>query len=238
MSDQPLVISRAGQAALVLTCEHASYRVPESLGDLGLDDDLRRDHIGWDIGAAALTVALGERLAAPAVLSAVSRLIVDCNRAPGEPDLIPEISHGVIIPANRSLDGRQRADRVRRYYDPFHTAVDRTLAAQPAAMLLSIHSFTPDYAGRDFEVGVLFDDHQEHADRFAADLEEVGFCVRMNQPYSGFDGLIFSARSHGVKFGRTYLEIEVNNRLLRDDTGVDRVARGIAAALARFAAEE
>lgn len=236
LNDRPLIIS-PGVAGVVLTCEHASHAVPESLGGLGLDEEVRRQHIGWDIGAAALSTALAERLSAPAVLSAVSRLIVDCNRGPSEPDLIPEESHGVAIPANRALDPVQRHARLRRYYQPFHDAVDDVLAAAPAAKLLSVHSFTPDYDGRDFDVGVLFDDHDCEAQRLAADLDATGFAVRMNQPYSGLDGLIFSARAHGRRFGRTYLEVEVNNRLLRDEAGIARVARGLAKAVARFAAK-
>ena len=37
----------------------------------------------------------------------------------------------------------------------------------------------------------------------------------MNEPYSGLDGLIYSARRHGRRHGVRYLELEINNALLR-----------------------
>lgn len=224
---------RAG-ATLVLTCEHASHSVPERLGDLGVDAEQLRDHIGWDLGAELVTDELSARLAAPAVLSSVSRLVVDCNRDENASDLIPKTSHGVAIPANCNLDGAERRRRVRDYYAPFHDAIDRTLAEAVEARLLSIHSFTPDYGGREFDIGVLFDDHEAHAARLAEDLERSGFSVRMNEPYSGFDGLIFSAQSHGRRFGREYLELEINNGLLRDETSARKLARRVADAVAKF----
>ena len=234
MSNRPTLLRAKTKADLVLTCEHASCAVPEQLGDLGLIEELRRDHIGWDIGAAALTAELSERLSAPAVLSAVSRLIVDCNRSLTDDDLIPAVSHGVVIPANGSLGAEDRGTRLRDYYDPFHFEVDRALAAAPAAKLLSVHSFTPDIDGRDFDIGVLFDDCAEHAHRLSEVLEQNGFAVRLNQPYSGLEGLIFSAQSHGRRFRRPYLELEINNRLLRNAAAVAAVAKGVAAAVDQF----
>jgi predicted N-formylglutamate amidohydrolase len=236
MTERPLTLRGDSRGGLVVTCEHATPRVPDRLGDLGLTDDQRRDHIGWDIGAAWVVEALSERLAAPAVLSSVSRLVVDCNRDPGDDDWIPEISHGVLIPANRRVDDAERARRLGDYYDPFHAEVDRLLALSDDAVLLSIHSFTPAYDGREFDIGVLFDDCAAHAQRLAHDLDRSGFAVRMNEPYSGLDGLIFSARSHGRRFQRAYLEIEINNRLVRTPAGARTVAVGIAAAAARFVA--
>ena len=38
----------------------------------------------------------------------------------------------------------------------------------------------------------------------------------------GSHGLIFSARSHGRRHGLRYLELEINNRLLRSDAGGTR----------------
>lgn len=235
MTGAPRSLRARAAAALVLTCEHASPDVPPRLGDLGLSDEQRRDHVGWDIGAALVTDELSRRLSAPAVLSTVSRLVVDCNRRPDDHDLIPVSSHGVVIPANRELDAGERAARLRDYYDPYHHEVDRLLERSPAACLLSVHTFTPGYDGRDFDVGVLFDDHEEHAARMAAGLGGAGFRVRMNEPYSGFDGLIFSARSHGRRFDRRYLEIEINNALLRSESAAREVAARMVAVVAAFA---
>jgi predicted N-formylglutamate amidohydrolase len=223
---------RAG-ARLVLACEHASAAVPDEYDGLGLSDEQLADHIGWDIGAATLTEALSKELSAPAVLSAVSRLLVDCNRDLTDHDLIPAQSHGVVIPGNATIDDAERTERLDRFYDPYHRAVDDALACHPDALLLSVHSFTPSLNGRDrrFEVGVLFDEFAELAAQLAKRLTLTGFAVRMNEPYSGLEGLIFSARSHGCRHRRPYLELEVNNRLLRTEREALAIAHRLAAQL-------
>ena len=60
------------------------------------------------------------------------------------------------------------------------------------------------------------------------------FAVRMNEPYSGLDGLIFSARSHGLRHSTRYLELEINNRLLRRDDEARAVARRLVDVVGRL----
>jgi predicted N-formylglutamate amidohydrolase len=236
---QPITLPGSAAAArVVLTCEHASPTVPDEYEGLGLAPELLIDHIGWDIGAAELAAALGSALGAPAVLSAASRLLVDCNRALGDTDLMPHQSCGVTVPGNATIDAAERARRLTRFYDPYHTAIDAQLEEHPGALLLSVHSFTPELNGctRPFDVGVLFDDFDDLAHRLADRISAAGLSVRMNQPYSGLAGLIFSARSHGRRHGLRYLELEVNNRLLRSDAGVRDVATRLIDAVASMAA--
>lgn len=224
---QPVTLNGSAEPApLLLTCEHASAAVPEEYAGLGLAPDQLVDHIGWDIGAAALTGALSRQLSVPAVLSAVSRLLVDCNRDLADADLIPHASHGVNIPTNAAVDSGERTRRLERFYHPYHAAIDAQLARHPRALLLSVHSFTPELNGsaRPFDVGVLFDDYDDLAHAFARQIGTANFAVRMNEPYSGLDGLIFSARSHGRRHGVRYLELEVNNRLLRRAADIEAVA--------------
>jgi predicted N-formylglutamate amidohydrolase len=227
---------RTPGARLVLTCEHASPAVPSEYRNLGLGAAQLRDHIGWDIGAATVTEELSRQLSAPAVLSAASRLLVDCNRDVADADLMPHASHGVAIPGNGRIEAGDRDERLRRFYEPYHTAVDATVAARPDALLLSVHSFTPELNGRHrpFDVGVLFDAYDDLAGVLAAGATAAGFAVRMNEPYSGLDGLIFSARSHGRRHATRYLELEINNRLLRRDDEARAVARRLADAVARL----
>lgn len=238
VSSAPLILSGTAAAGVLLTCEHASAGVPAEYADLGLCEADLRDHIGWDIGAATVTVELSHQLAAPAVLSPVSRLLVDCNRSLEDHDLIPAMSHGVVIPGNLDLTAAERRRRLARFYEPYHAAVDAALARYPGALLLSIHSFTPSLNGaeRPFEVGVLFDDFEDEAHALAARVAAVGFGVRMNEPYSGFDGLIYSARRHGRRHGVRYLELEINNRLLREEQGARAVAARLVSAIVPLAA--
>lgn len=236
---QPVTLNAsAARARLLLTCEHASAAIPAEYTNLGLVAEQLDDHIGWDIGAAALTAALSSQLGVPAVLSAASRLLVDCNRDLGDADLIPHTSHGVAIPGNAAIDDAERTRRLARFYDPYHAAIDAELAAHPDALLLSVHSFTPELHGRarPFDVGILFDDFDDLAHALARDIAAAGLAVRMNEPYSGLDGLIFSARLHGRRHRVRYLEIEINNRLVRADADVRALAGRLGAVIDRLAA--
>lgn len=223
-----------GESRLLLTCEHASASIPQKYGNLGVAGELLQDHIGWDIGAAMLTRKLSALLDAAAVLSNVSRLVVDCNRQITDHDLIPEESHGIPIPGNLSLSEAERNERLNAFYHPYHQSIDRTVENRAVRFLLSVHSFTPFLAGmrRDFDAGVLFDDCEDLASDLARRLGDTGLVVRMNEPYSGLDGLIFSAREHGRRNGIPYLEIEVNNRLLRNPDDIQKIATSIAASVA------
>lgn len=237
MSFAPVTLAPpASGAGLVLTCEHASPAVPKEYAGLGLAPALLRDHIGWDIGAATVTEELSRQLHAAAVLSAASRLLVDCNRDLTDADLMPHQSCGVAIPGNTQIDGGEREARLQRFYEPYHAVVDATLRARPDAFLLSIHTFTPELNGRErpFDVGVLFDAYDDLAQVLAADVAAAGFAVRMNEPYSGLHGLIFSARCHGRRHGARYLELEINNRLLRRDDEARAVARRLVEAIGRL----
>lgn len=223
------VLNPTGGFPVVLTCEHAAYSLPDRYGTLGLAaDDLRR-HIGWDIGAWAVVRALLHHIDSVAISAPYSRLLIDCNRAPSDHDLILPESDGTLVPGNRRLTDAERQRRVREFYDPYHAAVDRIVRdrADASRLLLSVHSFTPTLDGKErpFDMGVLFDDHEDLAHEFGQRLAHTGYRVRDNEPYSGYAGLIFSARRHGRRHGLPYLEIEMNNALLSTPAGVADMGR-------------
>ncbi len=221
-------------APFVFTCEHASPDLPAGYRGLGLGAADLADHVAWDIGAAPLARRLAAAFEAPLVESGVSRLLIDCNRDLGDHDLIVAETHGVVVPGNHALDAAEREGRIASWHRPYHDAIDEVLAVRPAAaILVSVHSFTPELRGRrrELEVGVLYDDHLALAGRLADEIGTTGLVVRHNEPYSGLDGLIYSARVHGRRHRLRYVELEVNNGLLRDDAGVEAVAAKIVVGL-------
>ncbi len=238
MSFAPVTVAGPSRDAhLVITCEHASPNVPPEYAGLGLSAEHLRDHIAWDIGAATVSDELARQLHAPAVLSGASRLLVDCNRDLGDADLMPQQSCGVSIPGNACIAADERQTRLQRFYEPYHASIDALLASHPGALLLSVHSFTPALHGRQrpFDVGVLFDAYDDLARQLADATTAAGFAVRLNEPYSGLDGLIFSARHHGQRHRLRYVELEINNRLLRDDAAARAVARRLVDAVGTLA---
>jgi len=245
---------RAATASMprwILTCEHASSAVPRAYRSLGLERRHLRDHIGWDVGARAVQREVARRLGAPQVASRWSRLLVDCNRDPDDPSLILPASDGVRVPGNARVSRAERALRLERYHAPYHAAVDRAVERELAAArgsargeggrprevrILALHSFTPVMAGktRRLDIGVLYDAHPKLARALGGALRELGYRVRYNQPYSGLAGLIYSARRHGTKHRVAYVELEINNGLIRTADGVARIGRDVARALRRL----
>jgi predicted N-formylglutamate amidohydrolase len=222
------------------TCEHATRLLPEWRPEPG-DVPLLEDHWGWDIGAADLTRSLVELTGACAVLSRFSRLVCDPNREPSAASFVVEEVDGHRFSFNRGVGESERARRRERYFDPYHEAIDRALWARrslPAPVrLCSIHSFTPLYLGRarPMEVGVLFDDHDLHAWHLEGALAEEGFESVLNAPYSGRDGLIYSAQRHGRAHELVYLELEVRQDLIDTPEKALATGRRIARALESYA---
>lgn len=235
------ILNPDGRFPLVLTCEHASCSVPARYQNLGLSEAALRRHIGWDIGARAVLETVVRTLDAPAVCSGYSRLLIDCNRELHAHDLIVTHSDGTPIPGNQGLSEAERHTRITQFYQPYHDAIDTTLgrllarrtAVRPA--LLSLHSFTPALRGqaeheRAFDIGILFDRYQDLAADFGHRLHRAGYRVRHNEPYSGYEGLIFSAHSHGRRHRLVYLELEMNNSLLIQSDSIGRMAEAISGA--------
>jgi len=225
------LINPQGQFPLILTCEHASYSLPSEYQGLGVLDSNVQRHIGWDIGARTVVAQLAQVLDAPAVCSRYSRLLIDCNRALSDHDLIVEQSDRTVIPRNHHLTDEERQQRIANFYDPYHEAVDalvKSRAGQPVT-LLSVHSFTPVLGKneRRFDLGVLFDAHDDLAHEVGQRLDHEGHRVRYNEPYSGYDGLIFSARTHGEKNGIVYLELEINQSLIETPEGATRMGTAV-----------
>ena len=96
-------ITSSPSARLLILCDHASSVIPDPLECLGLGPEDLASHIAWDIGAAALARRLATDLNASCLLAGVSRLVVDCNRAPHSPGWMPDETCGVVVPGNRDL---------------------------------------------------------------------------------------------------------------------------------------
>jgi predicted N-formylglutamate amidohydrolase len=234
-----------GTSDFVLTADHAGNRIPRALGDLGLDESERRRHIAWDIGIAAVTEHLSGLIDAPAVLQTYSRLVIDCNRAPGHPTSIPARSEATDVPGNADLDAAARTARQAAIFDPYHRAVADLLGARRAAgrrtVLVAMHSFTPVFHGeaRTVEIGVLSHRDRRLADIVLALLREAGeFAVGDNEPYAITDTSDYTVPVHGEGGGLLHVELEIRQDLIATAADqarwAERVARLLRAADARL----
>jgi predicted N-formylglutamate amidohydrolase len=205
----------------LVTCDHASNRVPPDVGagSLGLSAENMARHIAYDPGAAGVARALAERLDAPAILSDFSRLVIDPNRGEEDPTLVMKLYDGTIIPANRDVGATETGRRLDSLYRPYHAALARLADRQPGTVIVAMHSFTPCLKGRaprPWHVGVL---HSHLDSRLSlpliARLRAVpGLCVGDNEPYDGhLPG--DSIDRHALLHGRHNTLIEVRNDLIR-----------------------
>lgn len=233
------VLNRGGKAAAVLLCDHASNAIPSALGDLGLVEASRMQHIAWDIGAADIAHHLSAMLDAPAVLSGFSRLVVDCNRTVDDPTAMRQISDGIVVPGNRGLDMTARSQRVEGCYWPYHRAVteviDDVVERVPAPAVISIHSCTPVMKGfeRPWHVGVLSNHDRRMADVMIAELRRNStLCIGDNQPYSGLDPHGFTIEHHALPQGRPNILLEIRQDLIGSHRGAHYWAELIGGALA------
>jgi predicted N-formylglutamate amidohydrolase len=223
---------------VLLICDHASPAIPRALDGLGLAPAAVLEHIGWDIGAAAVTRLLAPALDAPAILSSYSRLVIDCNRDPGDASSIPSVSDGVAVPGNRDLSMAAREARLAACFTPYHNAIaarlDTFLASGHAPVLLSIHSFTPVMKGvaRPWHIGILWDkDPRIPVPLLAALQEDRSIVVGDNEPYSAREPAGYTVRHHAVKRGLPHVAVELRQDLIATADGAAAWAARLAAAL-------
>ncbi len=211
---------RDGQVLVV--CEHASRRLPDTLGDIGLSPDQLESHIAWDIGAAGLAKELSLKLNGPLVRGAISRLVYDLNRPPEAHDAIPVQSEATVIPGNRDLSTAERVARVEQIYRPFEAALDMEIRQRPRLKaLVTVHSYTPVWFGdpREVEIGILCGRDPRlaelvlHAAREAAPHRD----IRLNAPYGPQDGVAHTLDRHGAGNDLPSVMIEIRNDLIADE---------------------
>ncbi len=235
--DEPLpvrVLREAGKSDLFLTADHAGRAIPRALDCLGLPESELDRHIARDIGIAGVTERLSAMLDAAAVLQAYSRLVIDCNRDPGVPSSIPEVSETTEIPGNIGLTAEQRTARRHAIFEPYHTRIRKLLDARQAAyrrtIYVAMHSFTPVFKGqsRAMQVGVLYNRDPRLAEIMLDLLRAEGdLTVGDNAPYAVSDITDYGVPVHAERRGLPHVEIEIRQDLIAD-------AAGLAAWAARF----
>lgn len=203
----------------LVTCDHASNRVPPFVngGCLGVAFADMARHIAYDVGAAGVTRALAEALNAPAILSNFSRLVIDPNRGEDDPTLVMRLYDGTIIEANRHADPEDIARRLNRCYRPYHSALAELAGRRADTVLVSVHSFTPQFRGRPprpWHIGLLYAADTRLAGPLLARLRaEPDLCVGDNEPYGGHLPGDAIAR-HAIAHARPNVLIELRNDLI------------------------
>jgi predicted N-formylglutamate amidohydrolase len=231
-----LELNSAGRSPFLLTCDHYGRLIPRVLADLGVPESERVRHIAWDVGIAGVAEALSKHLDAHLVAQRYSRLVIDCNRPPQVASSIPVLSEATVIPGNEGLTHEARAARRAQIFEPYHRRIDEVIDQRIAAglptVLVSLHSFTPVYAGiaRPWHVGTLY-----HRDTKLPPLllkafrAEADLVAGDNEPYAVSDDTDYTIPVHGEARGLMSSGIEIRQDLIGDQAGqrqwADRLAR-------------
>jgi predicted N-formylglutamate amidohydrolase len=231
------IIGGPVETGAVILADHATNRLLPEYGTLGLPHSELNRHIAFDIGIDALTRRLAELLHAPAILSRFSRLLIDPNRGADDPTLVMRIADGALIPANARIGPDEIGERRRRFYDPYHHAIartlDRMLGGGTVPVVISLHSFTPVMKGvaRPWHAGILWDaDPRLPVPLLKALAAISGLIVGDNEPY---DGALAgdTIDQHATVRGLANALIEVRQDLISDAAGVESWAQLLAGVL-------
>ncbi|MHC2435689.1 N-formylglutamate amidohydrolase [Bradyrhizobium sp. USDA 4451] len=226
----------AGRSPFLFTCDHFGRLIPSPLGDLGLPETELVRHIAWDIGIAGVATQLSDLLGAHLIAQRYSRLVIDCNRPPQVASSVPLISEATTVPGNEGLSREAAELRRAQIFDPYHARIDEIIDARTRqgmpTVLVSLHSFTPVYAGiaRPWHIGTLY-----HHDKALPPLllkhlrSEADLVVGDNEPYAVSDETDYTIPVHGEQRGLMNSGIEIRQDLISDQAGetawAERLAR-------------
>lgn len=233
------VLNERSASRFLLICDHAGNAVPRRLDRLGLPQAELDRHIGIDIGILGVAQGLADRLEATLIFQRYSRLLIDCNRQPHGPTAMAEVADGTEVPGNRGIDAAAREARITEVMQPYHqaieTALDRRDAEGQPTFLVAMHSFTPRLLSRPTErpwsIGLCWgpnDRFSRHTLQHLAD-DDRDLVVGANEPYTVDMVHDYSIPVHGEDRCLDYLEIELRQDLLAEETAriawADRLAR-------------
>lgn len=205
---------------VILTCEHASNRVPAEFAKLFRGHgDVLESHRGWDPGSLTLGKVFQRRLKTPLFNTNFTRLLVEPNRSLHHRRLFSEFTIG--------LDDNAKQQIIARYYLPHRDQVANWISEQVsrnvAVVHLSLHTFTPVLAGqtRNADIGLLYDPSRSAekklsaAWRAAIQQSRADLRVRLNYPYLGkADGFTTHLRRLFSNEQYAGIELEVNQQWL------------------------
>ena len=239
--DEPppfIAVGRQGRSNFVIVVDHASWRIPRRLQDLGLPAAELRRHIAWDIGALGVARQTAAALDAALVAQNYSRLVIDCNRDPGVVSSIPRMSESTEIPGNIGLSEAEAAARRVEIFDPYHNHVrallDERAAAGRFTILVAQHTMTNVYhgVGREMHAAVLYNRDRRFAGLVLDSLRrEAGLVIGDNEPYFVSDETDYTIPRHGEARGLPHVEIEIRQDLVSDEAGQTEWAQRITRAL-------
>jgi len=100
---------------------------------------------------------------------------------------------------NHQINEEDKMKRINMLYQPYHEKLHQLTGDLKPQILLSIHSFTPVYEStpRNIEIGVLYNQDKTLAQQVLDQLSQHSYVCRLNEPWSGKEGFMFSVENAG-----------------------------------------
>ena len=214
-------MNERSDSILILTCEHASNKLPAAFKSV-VPAEVLKTHRAYDIGAAQVFRKL-VKFAKPefSCEGKFSRLFVDLNRTITNKSAFSDYLRGnAKAKAQATAYWTEYRDAIEKFVDSAIKPKTRAAKSAPTIVHLGIHSFTPELNGkvRNTDIGILYDParplERAYANVIKAEIKRLypAMKVRFNYPYKGTtDGLTTTLRK---KFGPRYvgIEIEINQK--------------------------
>ena len=209
------------KAILILTCEHASNRLPAAFKK-AVPAEVLKTHRAYDIGAVQVFRKL-VKFAKPEFFCEgnFSRLFVDLNRTITNKSAFSDyLRNNENAKAQATAYWNEYRAAIEKFVDSALKPKTRAAKSAPTIIHLGIHSFTPELNGkvRNTDIGILYDPARPqecaYANVIKAEIKRLypAMKVRFNYPYKGTsDGLTTTLRK---KIGPRYvgIEIEINQK--------------------------
>ena len=210
-------MNKRSDSILILTCEHASNKLP-AVFKKAVPAEVLKTHRAYDIGALAVFRKL-VKFAKPEFFceGKFSRLFVDLNRTITNKSAFSDYYEAL----DKATAAKAKAQAT-AYWSEYRAAIEKFVNTNTKKEIihLGIHSFTPELNGkvRDTDIGILYDPSRPQERAYANVIKEeikrlyTAMKVRFNYPYKGAsDGLTTTLRK---KFGPRYvgIEIEINQK--------------------------
>ncbi|WP_407447106.1 N-formylglutamate amidohydrolase [Fibrobacter sp.] len=226
------------KAILILTCEHASNKLPAAFKK-AVPAEVLKTHRAYDIGAVLVFRRL-VKFAKPEFFceGKFSRLFVDLNRTITNKSAFSDYLRE--LKTQNSAAATKVKESATKYWNEYRATIEKFVQQnigkdsrgnsgksaenkEAEIIHLGIHSFTPVLNGkvRNTDIGILYDparpQERAYANVIKAEIKRLypAMKVRFNYPYKGSsDGLTTTLRK---KFGPGYvgIEIEINQKFFQ-----------------------
>lgn len=157
------ILNGQSTSRFVFLAHHAGRAIPQSLHNLGLNNEILQTHAAYDIGTDVAVDHLASLSGATTIIGNYSRLVIDLNRSLDNGFLIPDHAVDVPIKANMDLSALAINQRVQEIYVPYQEAVQaqlkRIAASGKIPIVVDLHSFTKHFHSieRPWDIGFLWE---------------------------------------------------------------------------------